>query len=501
MDFYKIGSISKEESLMKFIDDGEIGYECFILDNEEEHYIIDILKLCLCEIGKSNLFEFLSYCCRELLNNAKKSNTKRAYFEDIKLDINNKEDYKIGMKDFKNILLNKSPEYLTIQEKKGYYVRTAFKIEDDNFIITISTNSKMVEEEITVINDRRERAKTFNSIEDALQIILQNEEGAGLGIIISLLMLKKLGLLSDSYKIETRGNETVSSITIPLSLMSEEQTNYINELFQKEIDELPHFPEHIMDLQNKISDPNVDIKNISLTISRDPGLTAEILKFSNSALFSLPKKVSSLTEAIKIVGLRGLRNLIYSYQTKNIFTKRYDMNKMQFLWDHSYKVAFYAFYLAKKYNVKEALEDVYIGGILHDLGKILTFSINPDVVSKMNFLCQEKGISIKIIEEISSGYNHSLIGAAIAEKWNFPEKFINAIKNHHAPELVDDKMKTYVYCIYFANFISNETENYDKSFNLIDKGVLSFFKIDGVEDYKNLVKQISEIFDKQNNKT
>ncbi len=127
------------------------------------------------------------------------------------------------------------------------------------------------------------------------------------------------------------------------------------------------------------------------------------------------------------------------------------MNRMQFLWDHSYKVAFFAFYLAKKFNLKEALEDVYIGGILHDLGKILTFSINPEIVTKMNFLCQEKGISIKVIEEISAGYNHSLIGAALARKWNFPEKFIFAIENHHSPELADNNMKPYIYCIYFAN--------------------------------------------------
>ncbi|HOV15051.1 MAG TPA: hypothetical protein PK771_12250, partial [Spirochaetota bacterium] len=242
MNFNKIGDISKEESLSKFIDEGEIGYECFILDSEEEAFLLEILKLCLTEIGKPNLFEFLSYCYRELLNNAKKSNTKRVYFEDIGLDITDIEDYKNGMKNFKNVLLNKSSEYLKIQEEKGYYVRTSFVVENDNFVIRIMSNTKIQENELNIINDRKNRAKTFNSIDEALQIILNNEEGAGLGIIISLLMLKKLGIPNDGYDIKYINNETVSSLTIPLSLMSEEQVGYINSLFEKEIDELPYFP-------------------------------------------------------------------------------------------------------------------------------------------------------------------------------------------------------------------------------------------------------------------
>lgn len=498
MDYYKVGRIEKEESLMRFIDDGEVGFECFILDFDEEIYLLDVLKLCLSEIGKPNLYEFISYCYREFLNNAKKSNTKRVYFEEIGLNINDKNHYKEGMKNFKDILINKSGDYLKIQEERGYYIRTSFRVEDDNFIISIMSNTKIQEEEIAIIDDRKKRAREFNSIDDALQLILNNEEGAGLGIIISSLMLKKIGLSSDAYNVKYHNNETVSSVTIPLSLMSEEQIGYINKLFEKEINELPYFPEHVIDLQKKVTDPNVDIKNISLTISRDPGLTAEILKFANSALFSLPKKISSLTDAIKIVGLRGLRNLIYSYQTKTIFTKKYDMNKMQFIWDHSYKVAFFAFYLAKKFSLKEDLEDVYIGGILHDLGKILTFSINPDIVNKMNQLCHEKGISIKVIEDISSGYNHGLIGSAIAKKWNFPEKFICAIEKHHTPELVDDKMKSYIYCVYLANLLSYEAENYELIYNQVNKSVLSYFKINSFDDYNVILNQMNDAFRRQN---
>ena len=142
MHYYKIDEISREVALNKFIDEGEVSFQSYILSSNEEQYLIDILKQILHEIGKPNTFEFLSYCYRELLTNAKKSNTKRVYFEDIGLDINNSADYKNGMKNFKNILLNKSEEYLKIQEERGYYIRNSFTVNDDDFIISIMSNTR-----------------------------------------------------------------------------------------------------------------------------------------------------------------------------------------------------------------------------------------------------------------------------------------------------------------------------------------------------------------------
>ena len=259
----------------------------------------------------------------------------------------------------------------------------------------------------------------------------------------------------------------------------------------KEINELPRFPQHILEVQKKIDDPKADIKTISILISKDPGLTAEILRFSNSAIFSLPKKLSSLIEAVKIIGFRGLKNLVYSYGTQVVFSQKYDMSKMQDIWEHSYKVGFFAFHLAKKYSLREDLEDIYIGGILHDLGKILTFSINANLVEKMNDICHEKNIPIRIIEEISSGYNHSVIGGVIAKKWNFPEKIIAAIENHHTPWETNEKYKSYMYCIYLANMISYPEANTEHFYNQIDSRILEFFEIENFIQYTELITQLS----------
>jgi putative nucleotidyltransferase with HDIG domain len=497
MDFYRSDKITKAEIEKKFAEEGMINLECFLLNFEEEHFILDTLKICLSKLEKDNLYEYLSYCFREILNNVKKANTKRVYFEELGLDINNNTHYKEGMKSFKSVTFDQIDKYVKLQVDKGYYIRTSFRVENDNFIMEARGKIKICEEEMAIISNKKNRAKEFKSVDDALSVILNNEEGAGLGIIISILMLKKIGLTSDNYRVVSAGNETISGIDVPFSLITEENVLVVSEMLMREINELPQFPEHIVELQQKLAEPDIDIKMISMLISRDPGLTAEILRFSNSAIYSLPRKISSLLEAIKIIGLRGIRDFVYSYETRKILGDKYDMKKMQNIWDHSYRVGFYAFYFAKKYMHREDLEDIYIGGILHDLGKILTFSINVDLMEKINSLCHEKGIPIRIIEEITGGYNHAMIGAMVAKKWNFPDKFVAAIEYHLNPFGGDNKFRKSIFCIYFANIMSHDEEISQETYSAIDPEILSFFNISSIDDFRNVSRELDKSFNEQ----
>ena len=489
----KIGSIGIQDAIKKFEEEGEINFETYILSYDEEYYLLDVLKLCLTEICKENLFEHISYCFREMINNAKKANTKRIYFDEINLNLNNTDEYKKGMKSFKALSIEKAEYYISKLQERGYYIRISFKLDSDNSVIH--------EEELSLINIRKKRAREFKNIQEALNLILNNKEGAGLGIIISIMMLKKMGLSPDHLKIEATKNETITSIIIPLSLITEENAIEINDLLMKEIDELPQFPEHIMELKNVLGDPKSDIKVVSKLISRDPALTAEIIKFSNSALFSVTKRISSITEAVKIIGFRGLKSMIYSYGTKLLLDERYmkDKNRqfnMEQIWEHSYKVAYFAFNLAKNKFSKEKLEEIYIAGILHDLGKILAFAINPKITEKINYICQEKGIPIRIIEELSNGYNHSVIGSLIAKKWNFPESLTSIIEFHHIPIEIDEKYRNTVYCINLANLMVIYYENMDKVFGQLEKEVIDYFKIKSPDDIKTISEKLETAYAK-----
>jgi putative nucleotidyltransferase with HDIG domain len=496
MDFVRTCSVPIPDLIRDFIAEGELKFETYKLDLNDENYLVDALQSCLIEISKEHIIDLIGYILRELANNAKKANSKRIYFEDIGFDIDNHDQYKRGMKNFKSIPSEKMDYYLEKQEEKGLYIRVIFKMEEDLFSIYIINNTLIKDEEIAIISDKKRRAHEFKSIDEALMEVMTNEEGAGLGIMITVLMLKKLGLSDDHYMIETNGVETITKLELPLNMITEDQMQTVNQLLLKEINDLPQFPDHILQLQNLFSNPDVDLKEISMQISRDPGLTAEILKFANSAMFSLSKRVSSLIEAIKFIGLKGLRNLIYSYGTQQVFSKRYDLAKMQAIWNHSYKVAFFAYNLGKKALPKDDLEDIYISGILHDLGRVVTFCINQELINKINALCHHRGISVSIIEGLTSGYNHAEVGALLAAKWNFPEKFIKTIRYHHHPYHAEESERHFVLTIYVANVMADEFETIEKGYLTLDKRSLKFLKIENMDQYKNMVLTLSKAFEK-----
>ena len=169
--------------------------------------------------------------------------------------------------------------------------------------------------------------------------MLDNSEGAGLGIVILVLMMKKIGLTEECFKIDTEDGETVASITIPFSDVHLEQLETLTQTIVKEVETLPQFPDNIVNLQSLIADPDSEISAIAREISVDPSLTADLLKLVNSASFMLPKRVDNIVEAVKLVGTKGVRNLLYSYGTQKVLGEKYSekYSEMRSLWQHSYR--------------------------------------------------------------------------------------------------------------------------------------------------------------------
>jgi putative nucleotidyltransferase with HDIG domain len=497
MPVYKPGELVENQIINHLHNGDEMIIESYTLPHKEEDDICEVLRVCIDELEKEPIYDYLLYIVKELLTNAKKANSKRIYFSEKKLDISNPVDYQKGMRDFSRTIFEHADHYLQQHKEWGLTIRTSMQMVEDYFVIKIINNTQIMEGELKVAQEKLRRSKIFNSFEEASSLIFDSREGAGLGFIIIILMLKKIGLTREEFDIRSEQNKTVTEISIPLSLITEEQSQTINDLLSREIKDIPQFPENVILLQEKLQDPEVDLKEVSTLISRDPSLTAGILKLSNSAEFMLPKRVTSIIEAIKYIGIKGLRNLIYTYASQKILESRYNMEEMKKIWAHSYKVGFYAFYLAKKNLTSEDREDAFIGGLLHDLGKILIFAINPDIVKAINTICHTHGIPVRVIEEVTSGYNHSLIGAKLAEKWNFPEKLVTAIQYHHRPLSCDDKYKEYVFCIYMANILAQDELTSVEKYEMTENTILYYFSITSQEEYDSLQNELTSSYVEQ----
>jgi len=468
----------------------------FTLPHEIEVYIEQVLTIFLREVNQEQLKDYIIYCVQELAVNAKKANTKRVYFQEKHLDINDPDDYKEGMLTFKDETLTHIDHYLQIQKDKGLYIRVVFQVKKNVINIEIRNNITITKTELIRIHDKLARSRQYNSLEEALSQVLDDTEGAGLGLVILVLMLKKMGLDEECFDITGTDSETIARIFIPLEKTRLENLTSLSKTIVDNVNSLPQFPENIVMVQKLINDPKSEMSDIARQISMDPALTADLLKIVNSAQYMLAKKVDSIAEAVKLVGMRGIKNLLYSYGTQKILGG--DTAEKRQLWEHCYKTAFFAFNLVKNFKKDHnLLDDAYVGGILHDMGKIIFASVHPDLLEKIKTFCSDKGMPSSTFEDLSTGMNHAEIGSMVAEKWNFPDQLVSAIRHHHDPLSTNPEDRELVFTVYLANMLC-EYELGNVTYDQFEPEVLDNFGINSRKQIDSILERFSTGFKKEN---
>jgi putative nucleotidyltransferase with HDIG domain len=467
----------------------------FTLPHAIEVYIERILTVFLRQVEQEKLKDYISYCIQELTVNAKKANTKRVYFMERGLDLGDSEDYKEGMAVFKEQTLGNIAHYLQLQKEKGLYIRLVLHMKNNIICIEVRNNVTMTKTELIRIHDRLVRARQFKNLEEAMNQVLDDSEGAGLGLVILVLMLKKMGLDEDCFDITVSEKETIARLIIPLDQTRVENLSALSGIIVDNINSLPQFPDHLLKLQNLITDPKSEMAAIGQLISMDPALTADLLKAVNSAQYMPAKKIDNISEAVRMVGMLGIKSLLYSYGSQKVLGD--DTANKKELWNHSYKTAFFAFNLAKNFrHNRELLDDAYVGGILHDMGKIIFTTVRPELSDKIKNFCSEKGLPVSTFEDLAAGMNHAAIGALIADKWNFPERLAMCIRYHHDPVSAPKDFKELVNIVYLANMLC-ELETGNVSYEQLEPSVLDSLGITSEKQVHSLLEKFSAGFEKE----
>jgi putative nucleotidyltransferase with HDIG domain len=490
------GLVVNEEKIIKAIRSGiPLIITTYTLPHEIETYIEQVIDVFLKQTDQLKLKDFVVYCVQELAINAKKANTKRVYFAEQGLDLDNVDDYKKGIKALREETVLNIANYFKIQKEQDLFIKVVLQVKRNTIRIEIRNNAVATRIEQIRIHDRLARSRQFASLEDALARKLDDSEGAGLGLVILALMLKKIGLDDESFNFKTTDKLTIASISIPLDEAMVENLSILSNTIVENINSLPMFPENIMLVQKLIADPKSDMPVIAKQISMDPALTADLLKIVNSAQYMLSKKVDNISEAVKMVGMKGIKNLLYSYGTQKVLGD--DTADKKQLWEHSYRTAFYAYNLVKSFRKnKNLLDDVYVGGILHDMGKIIFSNVHPDLLAKIRNFSAGKNLPVSTFENLSAGMNHAELGALIAEKWNFPEGLVTAIRYHHDPEAAPAGEKDLVNAVYLANMFC-EYEAGNVTFDQFETGALENFGIQSQEQLDVILKRLSAEFTRE----
>ncbi len=470
----------------------------YTFPREMNLYMEDVLTAFLSELDQNHMTEYLKYCLNELVTNGKKANTKRIFFKEKKLDIFDDNQYKKGMETFKDETMNNIKYYMTLQKNAGLYVKLILQTRNNKIKMEVRNNSEMALREYKRMHDKLSRAQQYTSVDQAMSQILDDSEGAGLGIIIMVLMLEKIGLTEENFQILCENGETITRIILPLNEKTQKELSVVSHEFVKIIDSLPQFPESISKINQLLNDPESKMSDIAALISSDVSLTTDLLKLVNSATFALSSPCHSIGDAVKLVGFRGIKNMLLSVGSINSLPKVNEASGKE-LWMHAYKVAFYSYNLARNFCAKDrhVVEDSYVCGLLHDMGKLIFEFAHPDVLNHLKNLCDEKGISISVFEKLVAGVNHGEVGALIAEKWNFPESIIAVIRYHHEPDLVNTEEKRLVNLVYLADMLVHYQAE-EVEYNQIDHEALAMFGITEENQLLSISESLKTSFEREN---
>ena len=190
----------------------EFRLEFTSFERESEAAFLRLLRRFLTKCDMLFLNDVLITIMKELITNAVKANAKRLYFEKRGLDIRNSQDYAEGMKTFKSEGLRSGSEILTDLELTDYIVKIFFRCTENSMTIAVANNIEMVPEENAKMNARIEKAYSYDDITQAFAENLDDSEGAGLGLIMAMMIYKNAGFSREDFTITSLSGVTTCSL-------------------------------------------------------------------------------------------------------------------------------------------------------------------------------------------------------------------------------------------------------------------------------------------------
>ena len=202
---------------------------------------------------------------------------------------------------------------------------------------------------------------------------------------------------------------------------------------------IPPFPKVALRVMELLRDPDVQAGQLAEIIQYDPSITANVIKMCNAAYFGLARKVSSLDEALVVLGNETLKDMIIAGSSARFYKGEIGtgyMLEQGELWKHSVAVAIMARLLVRHIK-KVDPGSAFTAGLLHDIGKRFLSSFVADDFARIVRKVDREKCSFVTAEKDCLGISHAGLSAMILEKWQFPPEQIEAVRRHHDPDALE----------------------------------------------------------------
>ncbi len=214
------------------------------------------------------------------------------------------------------------------------------------------------------------------------------------------------------------------------------------EAYIKGIDNLPTLPEIAQKIIELTDGEAPNINEVADLIQKDPAITVNLLKIINSGYYSLRKEVISIRQAVVLLGLGQVRNLVVTMVTVNHFKETgKPYIRLSDFWNHSLSVATIAQSLGVKFNYSDT-GDLYLCGLLHDMGKLILQLYYPEDTARIVAHVDRAKCSMHQAELATLGFSHAELGGWLMTKWNFPDRIKDGVFHHHDCRKAGDRLFT-----------------------------------------------------------
>lgn len=220
------------------------------------------------------------------------------------------------------------------------------------------------------------------------------------------------------------------------------------------VKELPSLPEVIVKLQAVLSDPNSSARDVASVIETDPPMAAKLLKLANSAYYRAgDNEIASIPQAVTRLGLKEISKSCLALAVLRMFQQKPSTIDRQAFWRHSLTVACATRSVAElSADVIIDPDEAFVAGLLHEIGALVLDEYFGRLYALVHQEAKRTKRAIHLVERESLKVSHADVGAYLLERWNLPDRLVQATRYHHDPSQAPEEDRTLCQLVHLSDF-------------------------------------------------
>lgn len=223
---------------------------------------------------------------------------------------------------------------------------------------------------------------------------------------------------------------------------------------------LPSLPTLYREVMEELHSPVASIDKIGQIISKDLGMLTKMLQVVNSPFYGLPRRISSATQAVALLGLDTIKSLVLSMKVFSQFeSSSQTFFSLDVLWNHGMTTGRYARAIAKDQRAEtRIIEDGFTAGLLHDVGLLVLATNVPDRYTETLAVMQNEGLTEWEAERKVLGATHAEVGGYLLGVWGLSDTVVEAVAFHHNPQGSNSHTFSPLTAVHIANVLEEQEQ-------------------------------------------